>query len=189
MANREGLWDGSNADSYDTKWKRMAEAGQNPHGEVDFVAQFGPASVLDAGCGTGRVAIEFARRGIVAAGTDINAEMLAEARSKAPELDWLESDLATADMGRTFDAVVLAGNVILFVDPGTEAATVAGAARHVAVGGHLVAGFGLGRGVSVDDWEQWVRDTGLTPIARFSTWGGERFADDSNYLVSVAQRV
>ena len=188
MSDRSGLWDGKNADDYDTKWKRMAEAGQNPHGEVDFVARYEPTSVLDAGCGTGRVAIEFAARGIEAAGSDINAEMLAEARAKAPELEWVLSDLAAIDMGRTFDAVVLAGNVILFVEPGTEAATVAGAARHVASGGHLIAGFSLGRGVTADAWEGWLGDAGLGPIARFSTWNGDPFEVGANYLVSVAMR-
>jgi SAM-dependent methyltransferase len=186
--DRTGLWDGARAGDYDTKWKQMAAAGQNPHGEVDFVEQFAPTSVLDAGCGTGRVAIEFAARGVDAAGSDINAQMLAEAKTKAPDLDWVQSDLATLDMGRTFDAVVLAGNVILFVDPGTEADCVAGAARHVGPGGHLIAGFSLSRGVSADDWEAWATAAGLEPKARFSTWEGASFGPDSNYLVTVCQR-
>jgi len=188
MADRKGLWDGKRADDYDTRWKKMAAAGENPHGEVDFVARYKPASVLDAGCGTGRVAIEFAARGIEAAGSDINEQMLAEAKAKAPDLEWVLADLAALDMGRTFDAVVLAGNVILFVDPGSEAATVAGAARHVAPGGHMIAGFSLGRGVRVEDWEQWQTDAGLKPSGRFSTWSGDPFDDRSDYLVSVAAR-
>lgn len=165
----------------------MAEAGQNPHGEVDFVQRYSPTSVLDAGCGTGRVAIEFAARGIDAAGSDIDASMLAQARTKAPELTWVESDLAALDMGRVFDAVVMAGNVILFVQPGTEAACVAGAARHVGPGGRLVAGFSL-RDVTAEDWEEWVRATGLEPAERFSTWDADPFLPESNYLVSVALR-
>jgi len=187
--NRKGLWDGKNADSYDTRWKKMAESGQNPHGEVDFVQRYNPSSVLDAGCGTGRVAIEFAARGIDSAGTDVNAEMLAEARAKAPEIQWELGSLADVDMGRTFEAVAMAGNVILFVDPGTEAACVAGAARHVAPGGRLIAGFSCDRQVSVDDWETWLRAAGLEPSERFSTWDGDPFYEASNYLVSVACRL
>ncbi|MDQ5854995.1 MAG: SAM-dependent methyltransferase, partial [Actinomycetota bacterium] len=49
---------------YDARWRRMEAAGANPHGEADFVFSYGPRSVLDAGCGTGRVAIELARRGL-----------------------------------------------------------------------------------------------------------------------------
>lgn len=166
----------------------MADAGQNPHGEADFVQRFDPASVLDAGCGTGRVAIELAARGIDAAGSDIDAQMLAEAQAKAPELQWVQSDLASLDMGRTFDVVVMAGNVILFVEPGTEEACVAGAARHVAPGGLLIAGFSLSRGVSVDGWEGWLRNAGLNPVDRLSTWTGDPHTAESDYLVTISER-
>jgi len=181
-------WDGERARTYDTKWKQMAAAGQNPHGEVDFVAQLEPSSVLDAGCGTGRVAIEFARRGVDVVGSDIDPQMLAQAEANAPELTWVQSDLAALDLQRTFDAVVLAGNIILFVVPGTEAAVVQGAARHVGVGGYMVAGFSLGRGVTAEDWESWLRHAGLDPVERLSTWNGDAFDQASNYLVSVARR-
>lgn len=166
----------------------MAERGENPHGEVDFVQRYGPSSVLDAGCGTGRVAIEFARRGIEVAGTDLDGSMLATAQEKAPELSWVQSDLAALDLGRTFDAVVMAGNIVLFVQPGTEAAVVAGAARHVGDGGYLIAGFSLGRGVTADEWDRWCVDGGLMPLDRFSTWDGDAWTADSNYLVAVATR-
>ena len=165
----------------------MAERGENPHGEVDFVERYAPTSVLDAGCGTGRVAIEFAARGVDVVGTDLDASMLATAQAKAPELSWVESDLADLALGRTFDVVVMAGNIILFVAPGTEAAVVAGAARHVGEGGHLIAGFSLGRGVSADEWDAWCVASGLEPVERFSTWQGDPWSDDSNYLVAVAR--
>ena len=49
---------------YDERWARLEAAGHSIHGEADFICAFEPASVLDAGCGTGRVAIELAARGI-----------------------------------------------------------------------------------------------------------------------------
>jgi len=184
MASR---FDGAaRAGSYDDNWTRMAERGQNPHGEVDLVMGYQPASVLDAGCGTGRVAIELDRRGIEAVGTDIDAAMLAKAQEKAPHLRWEQADLAALDLDRTFDVVAMAGNIILFVEPGTEKAVVTGAARHVGSGGFLVAGFSLGRGVSVDDWEQWIVEAGLRVVDRFSTWAGDEWSESSNYLVSVS---
>lgn len=186
MASR---FDGAaRASSYDDKWQQMAAAGENPHGEVDFVMGYEPASVLDAGCGTGRVAIELARRGIEAVGTDIDAAMLAKATDKAPHLRWELSDLAALDLDRTFDLVVMAGNIVLFVEPGTEAKVVAGAARHVGSGGHLVAGFSLGHGVTVDAWEGWLVDADMAVVDRFSTWSGEAWTPSSNYLVSVSKR-
>ena len=187
MTENVSRWDSARAPSYDDKWQQMAKAGENPHGEADFVARFTPASVLDAGCGTGRVAIELAARGFDVAGSDIDAQMLAQARVKTPELTWVESDLAALDLGRTFDVVVLAGNVILFVEPGTEEACVAGAACHVGAGGYLIAGFSLDRDVTADIWDGWLGNVGLEPIDRFSSWSGDTF-DDSDYLVSVARR-
>jgi SAM-dependent methyltransferase len=184
----ESRWDSARAGTYDAQWKQMAAAGENPHGEADFVARFEPTSVLDAGCGTGRVAIELASRGLDVAGSDIDAQMLAEAHAKAPELSWVQSSLVSLNLQRTFDVVVMAGNVILFVEPGTEAACVAGAARHVGIGGRLIAGFSLGSGVTVDGWEAWLQQGGLEPEARYNTWSGDGFTSGSNYLVSVATR-
>ena len=46
-------------------------------------------------------------------------------RRRAPEMEWVAHDLTTLDLGRTFDVVVLAGNVPLFTPRGTQAALVA----------------------------------------------------------------
>src|SRR5579863_6979176 len=72
--------------SYDDAWKRLEAGGHNPHGEADFVVSLRPTSVLDAGCGTGRVAIELARRGLDVVGVDLDPVMLRQAEAKAPEL-------------------------------------------------------------------------------------------------------
>src|SRR5919204_5229355 len=61
----------------DAPYEARARAGENVHGEADFVESFHPGSVLDAGCGTGRVAIELARRGIEVVGVDLDPGMLA----------------------------------------------------------------------------------------------------------------
>src|SRR5580765_3334121 len=113
-------WDG---DEYQARFDALAAGGVDVHGEVAFVLGLdpAPASVLDAGCGTGRVAIELARRGVEVVGVDVDASMLATARRAVPTVEWHEHDLATLDLGRTFDAVVLAGNVPLFTPPGTQA--------------------------------------------------------------------
>ena len=99
----------------------------------------GPGSVLDAGCGTGRVARELARRGIDVAGVDVDASMIATARQLAPDLDWHLGDVAVLDLGRTFDVVLMAGNVPLFTPPANRGPLVAGCARHLAPDGLLVS--------------------------------------------------
>ena len=67
-------------DAYDAPYDQLAAAGENVHGEADFVMRYAPASVLDAGCGTGRVARELARRGVDVVGIDLDQDMLSDQR-------------------------------------------------------------------------------------------------------------
>jgi 2-polyprenyl-3-methyl-5-hydroxy-6-metoxy-1,4-benzoquinol methylase len=113
-------WDG---DRYQARFDRLAASGADVHGEADLVASCGPATVLDAGCGSGRVAIELARRGIEVVGVDVEESMLEVARQRAPALTWIVSDLADLDLARRFDVVVMAGNVLLFTPAGTQSAS------------------------------------------------------------------
>ena len=149
--------------------------------------RFAPRSVLDAGCGTGRVAIELARRGVEVVGVDADSSMIAAARDRAPAIDWHHADLADFDLGRQFDIVVMAGNVPLFTAPGTEPGLVAGCARHVSPGGALVAGFQLDRGYSLADYDRDTAHVDLQPAERYATWDGARYAGGA-YAVSVHRR-
>lgn len=178
-------WEG---DSYQQRFDALAARGTDVHGEAGFVAALGPGSVLDAGCGTGRVAIELTRRGIEVVGADRDASMLATARRLGPEITWVHGDVAGLDLGRGFDVVVMAGNVPLFTPEGTQAALVAGAARHVAPGGALVAGFQLGRGYELDEYDRHCADAGLALAGRWATWDREPFPGDGSYAVSVHHR-
>ena len=177
-------------DDYDLRFAEAAAAGLDVHGEANFVHALGPASVLDAGCGTGRVAIELARRGVDVVGIDIDAEMLARARAKAPELDWRLGDLATVELPQSFfDVAVLAGNVMIFVTPGTEAAVVANVAPALAPGGALVAGFQLRHDrISVGDYDRYCNAAGLALAERWSTWDRRPWSPGDDYAVSVHRR-
>ena len=175
-------WEG---DEYQRRFDALAAAGVDVHGEASFVLRGAPRSVLDAGCGTGRVAIELARRGIDVEGVDVDSSMLATARANGPRITWHEHDLTTLDLGRVFDVVLLAGNVPLFTSPGTHRALVAGCARHVGSQGFLIAGFQLGRGYETDAYDSDCRAAGLTLVERFSTWGGDPYRDGADYSVSV----
>lgn len=176
-----GRWDGG---EYQRRFDELAAAGTDVHGEATFVRAYEPGSVLDAGCGTGRVAIELARHGIEVVGVDVDASMLATAAERAPELTWVRADLADLDLGRRFDLVVMAGNVPLFTPAGTEAALVAGVARHVVPGGRLVAGFQLGRGYGLGSYDEHCRRAGLELAERFATWDRHELTN-GDYAVSV----
>ena len=173
-------WDGAD---YQQRIERNL-AGQDPHGEVAFVERYAPSTVLDAGCGTGRVAIELANRGVEVVGADVNRSMLEVARERAPELEWVLTDLAELDLGRTFDVVVMAGNVPLFTPPGTTAALIAGCARHLDSGSVLIAGFSLDERYSVDQYDRECEAVGLALHERYATWDRAPF-EAADYAVSV----
>jgi SAM-dependent methyltransferase len=179
---------GGRSRTYDQRWEELAAAGHGVHGEADLVEGLGPRSVLDAGCGTGRVAVELARRGLDVVGVDLDPSMLEVARAKQPGLAWVQGDLAEVDLARTFDCVVLAGNVMIFLAPGTEAAVVANLARHLVPGGSLVAGFSLERGrLDLAAYDRHAAVSGLSLAERWATWEGAPFTG-GNYAVSVHRR-
>jgi SAM-dependent methyltransferase len=194
MASR---WDETAAprgDEYDAQWDRLAAEGKDPHGEVAFVQRFTPSSVLDAGCGTGRVAIELERRGVTAVGVDLDRRMLDTARRKGAGIEWHEVDLVDLDIRdasghrRQFDVAVAAGNVMIFLHPGSEGRVVARLAEHLVPGGRLIAGFQLGAKLTLDAYDAAARDAGLTLEHRFATWDGADFVPPGDYAVSVHRR-
>lgn len=191
---RETVGEGYAA-SYAERFRRMAESGADVHGEAAFVAGLvaAPARVLDAGCGTGRVAVRLHELGYAVVGVDVDASMVEVARAAAPELDWRVADLATMDLGERFDLVVVAGNTIPLLDDGTLPAAAGRLAAHAAPGGLVVCGFGL-------DADHLPGDCPVTPLAdvdavlaaaglevadRFGTWAGDPFDPADGYVVAT----
>ena len=176
--------DPEHADRYAQRFADLEAAGMDVHGEADLVASYRPSSVLDAGCGTGRVARELARRGIDVVGVDPDPSMVATARELATDLNWVEADMAGVDLGRSYDVVLMAGNVPLFTPPANRGPLVAGCARHLAPTGALVCGFQLDRGYGIDEFDEHCRRVGLDCVERWATWSRDPFAG-GDYAVSV----
>ena len=65
----------------------------------------GAATLLEVACGTGLFLEEFSKWYEVA-GLDSSAEMLAVARDRVPDAVLQQADMATFDLGQTFDAVI-----------------------------------------------------------------------------------
>jgi SAM-dependent methyltransferase len=178
-------------DGYDERWARLAAAGTEVHGEADLVVALvgpPPATVLDAGCGTGRVAIELTRRGYVTVGIDVDPALLGRARDKAPDLGWHLGDLASLPADTApgpFAAAVLAGNVMIFVAPGTEAAVLGNVAARLAPGGLVVAGFQLSGRLTLAEYDAAASGAGLVPVERFATWERAPFPGGGDYVVTV----
>jgi SAM-dependent methyltransferase len=156
--------------------------------EADFIEglEARPGSVLDAGCGSGRVAIELARRGFSTTGVDISTAMLLQARRSAPHLDWRLGDIACVRLNRRYDLVLMAGNVMIFLADGMECTVLRNMASHVAPGGLLVTGFYLSMGrLQLETYDTLASHAGLRLQARYGGWHREPWNAASSYAVSV----
>ena len=98
--------------------------------EVDFLLGLYPvlpgSRILDVGCGTGRHAVELARRGYQVTGIDISAGMLEVARRKAEaagvEVGFRQADATDFAFDEPFDiAVCLCEGAVGLVERGADA--------------------------------------------------------------------
>ena len=180
---------GSRGASYDQAFRDLAASGFDVHGEAAYVAALAPpgSRVLDAGCGTGRVAIELAARGYDVTGVDSDASMLQVARAAAPELPWHLADLATWDPPGSYDLVVAAGNVMIFLAPGTGPAVVQRLAGSLGPGGLLVSGWRTDE-LAVEEYDGWAVAAGLEQVVRHATWQGAVWTADADWCVAVDRR-
>src|SRR6188472_4055254 len=89
------LTGGTSGREYAARFDALAASGADVHGEATFcTALLSPgARVLDAGCGTGRVAIRLAAQGFDVVGLDVDDSMLAVARDQDPALRWVLGDI------------------------------------------------------------------------------------------------
>ncbi|MGQ9801939.1 MAG: class I SAM-dependent methyltransferase [Candidatus Saccharicenans sp.] len=88
---------------------------QGTVGECDFIEKelnFDKTrKILDVGCGTGRHAVELARRGYSVAGIDISEAMLKKAREKAQaagvEINFIKADARALPFQNEFDLAIM----------------------------------------------------------------------------------
>ncbi|MGW2278417.1 class I SAM-dependent methyltransferase [Streptomyces sp. NPDC001770] len=205
MTGQQDRWaeltGGQAGEEYARRFARLAESGHDIHGEAAFCdALLKPAArVLDAGCGTGRIAIRLAELGHHCTGVDVDPSMLAVARREAPAQEWLLGDLAqlgTLGLDPRFDLALAAGNVIPLLASGTEQAVVRQLAAVLRPGGLLVTGMGLDAAhlplpeppVTIEEFDHWCAEAGLTLRQRYATWSGDAYVPGCGYAVSVHSR-
>ena len=77
------------------------------------MAQQVDGPVLDLGCGSGRIAIPLAQKGVDITGLDVVPGLLAQAKRKAENLPirWVEADGRDFQLGQQFDFIFSAGCV------------------------------------------------------------------------------
>ena len=179
---------------YDRCWESMVARGENVHGEADAVTRLierhvvdrvgadGPrvCHVLDAGCGTGRLAVELERRGHIVTAIDLDPDMVERARAKSSAIRWLVGDLAklddVIDADDGYDVIVMAGNILNFCAPGSQTAIVHNLVRHLAAGGMLVCGWSQELREDAYLWTDFVRDArelGANLAETWTNWDGD----------------
>lgn len=172
---------------YNGRWDRLEAEGHQVHGEACFVDAIPGADVLDAGCGTGRVAAELCRRGRQVVAVDNDPDMLALARKRPEPVSWILGDLAGVSLKTSFDVVVMAGNILTFVKPDMREATVGNLASHLRPGGLLISGSDQAEHCLFVDVDRWCSSAGLELVDEFADWDRNRYQGDG-YRVSVHRR-
>ena len=151
----------------------------------------GATSLLDVACGTGKH-LELLRGDFSdVAGVDLNAELLAIAQERLPDVPFTAADMRTFDLGRTFDAVTCMFSSVGYLrDEADLAEAIARMAAHLGPGGVLI----------VDGWvrpDAWWPGTNVQALAETAggvaaarvarTWReGDRSVLDMRYLIATA---
>jgi SAM-dependent methyltransferase len=181
-------WTPEQRADYAERFIKLAAAGDDIDGEarlIDALADRG-SRILDAGCGTGRVAAALAARGHQVFGVDLDPALVAAGLRQYPGLQLAELDLLSLSPALgTFDLIVSAGNVMVYLTPGTERAVLAAMASVLAPGGRAVFGFATDRAYTVSDLDADAASVGWSLEGRYGTWQLDPFLADSDWAVSI----
>jgi SAM-dependent methyltransferase len=123
------------------------------------------ATVLDLGCGAGRIAHALIALGHPVVAVDNSPEMLEHVRGAEKVL----ADITMLQLKRRFDCVLLASNLLNCVDAITRDAMLAACARHVAADGCVVIQrLAPGRALTIEEgaWTRGQASFHLTSLIR-----------------------
>lgn len=189
---------GARLEEYVAKFTAKYDNGEDVAGEARFIDAIAEreSAIIDAGCGTGRVAAALNQAGHRVLGVDRSARLIEVAREYFPGVryevrDLLElgpTALVAAGLPEQADIVVLAGNVMPCLAPGTERDVLANLLGLLREGGQLVLGFRTDREYLVSDLERHQRELGLAEMHRFSDWQLAPWRDDAPWIVSMMEK-
>jgi SAM-dependent methyltransferase len=172
-----GVFNEAYASAYDVMYADKSNASECD-AVVALFRKFGDGGVsrvLDLGCGTGRHAIELARRGLDVTGVDFSDAMLARARERghpgAGSLGFVQGDARTYRSAAPFDAVLMNFNVLGYMSSNEDfTAALATARANLRAGGIFLADFWYGPAVVIDPPGERLReiDGGESKFLRYS---------------------
>jgi SAM-dependent methyltransferase len=148
------------------------EPGSQPDFYLGVAEQVSAETVVDFGCGTGMITLEFARRGYRMIGVDPSPLMLAVARQKpgAERVQWIEGDALRLGAPAA-DLAILSGHVAQFILEDAEWLEVlTGLREALRPGGHLAF---ESRDPRAREWEHWTgrrRIIPNSPYGRIESW-------------------
>lgn len=194
----------TNTRGYGQRFAELAAEGADITGEARLADTLAPreATILDAGCGMGRIGAALAHNGHTVLGVDLDAELLTQAKETYPELTTLHCRLdaltpeilTTAGHATAFDLIVMVGNVMILLAEDTERDVLRRMATLLTGDGRLIVGFHTDAtppnsktydpDVFLDD----ARSVGLELEHRFASYDLRPFTGDGNYVVNVLRR-
>ncbi|MCA0290787.1 MAG: class I SAM-dependent methyltransferase [Actinobacteria bacterium] len=184
--------DDGHSEWYIERFRTMAAEGVDLVGEARLVDAMVPrgARILDAGCGPGRHAGYLHAVGHHVIGVDADPALIAAAREDYPGpryevADLSELDLAALGESEPLDAILVAGNVMVFLAPDTEIEVLRRLGAHLAPEGFVITGFHTTRDLALTDFDAAVAAAGLRIEHRFATWDLRAWHGDADFAVTV----
>lgn len=188
-------WSPAQRVAYTRRFVDLAAQGHDVDGEARFVDALAPrdATILDAGCGVGRVAAALAAAGHRPAGIDCDPTLIEAGRELYPGLPLVVLDLTQVAAGSlaeeglptAYDVIVSAGNVLHFCAAGTEALIVERLAAVLKPGGRAIFGFHTSGDYTHDRLDEDAARVGWRRDHRFATWDLDPHHADADWSVSV----
>jgi trans-aconitate methyltransferase len=111
------------------------------------------ASILDLGCGSGEpIGRHLIESGFTVTGIDSSPSLVAMARARFPEAEWLVGDMRTLALGRRFDGII-AWHSFFHLHFDDQRAMFPRFAAHAAPGAVLMFTSGPAHGEAIGEWQ------------------------------------
>ena len=172
---------------------------QDIDGEARLADVLAPrrARILDAGSGMGRVAAGLAARGHDVTAVEKDPGLVAQSRRLYPDLPVVEADILELspamleEQGRpsSYDVVVVAGNVMIYLAEDTETRVLATLRDLLAPDGRILVGFNAVKGprhsrdYPFEEFRAHLEAAGLVVQHRFGSWDLTPPVDD--YVLTI----